>query len=75
MPTVEVLGDYRIEMHTGRESPPPHVHVVHADGDVVVNLLTLSPYGIQSFRLPRSVKDYLRGNQESLLDLWDSYHG
>lgn len=75
MPTVKVLGDYRIQMHTGRESPPPHVHVVHDDGDVVVNLLTLSPYGIQPFRLPRIVNTYLRANQEALLELWDRYHG
>ena len=74
MPTLQTIGGYRIEMHTGREAPPPHVHVVSDRGDVVVNLLTLSPYGSQPFRLPKNVASYLEKHQAALLAKWDEYH-
>lgn len=75
MPTIARIGGYQIEMHTGREHGLPHVHVVHGGRDVLVNLLTLEPFGVEPFRLPRSVKTYIEKNQTELLRLWDEYHG
>lgn len=75
MPTIDIIGGYSIEIHTGREGSLPHVHVVHGGSDVVVNLLTLEPYGEKPFRVPRNVQGYLRDKREQLLKKWDEYHG
>ena len=75
MPTIARIGGYQIEMHRGREYGIPHVHVVHGGRDVLVNLLTLEPFGVEPFRLPRKVKTYIQKNQTELLRLWDEYHG
>lgn len=76
MPKIGDIGSYRIEMHPGRERRGcPHVHVVHEGSDVVVNLLTLEPYGEKRFRVPRTVQEYPRDNQEQLLGNWDEYYG
>ncbi len=75
MPTIIRIGGYQIEMHSGREHGIPHVHVVHEDRDVVVNLLTLEPFGVEPFWLPRNVKRYIEVNQTELLRRWDEYHG
>ncbi len=75
MPTIEVVDGSRIEIHTGRETRVPHVHVCREGRDVVVNLLTLRPYGEEPFRLSAKIWDYLRENQEALLERWDEYHG
>ena len=75
MPTIVQIGGYRTEMHTGREYGIPHVLVARDGQDVVVNLLTLAPFGNEPFRLPKDVRAYIRGHQEELLRRWDEYHG
>ena len=75
MPTITRIGGCRLELHPGREYGIPHVHVVCQDRDVVVNLLTLEPFGVEHFRLTRDVKKYLKDNQEKLLERWDEYYG
>lgn len=75
MPRIARIAGCVIRIHSGREHPPPHVHVVRNGEDVVVNLLTLQPYGRVPFRVPMHVRRFLRENQARLLELWDGYHG
>lgn len=75
MPTIIVIGSYRIELHTGREWGQPHVHVVHDGQDVLISLITLGELGQVPFRVPQEVRDYIREHAVSLLADWDRYHG
>ena len=69
MPTIEDIGAYKIQMHTGREVGPPHVHICYQGQDVLLNLLTIEPYGKRHFRIPRKVMAYLDREQLNLLTL------
>ena len=75
MPTVEIIGAYRIEIHTGREWGSPHVHVIKAGKDVIVSLITLKEMGESPFRVPRDVRKYIEDNKLDLLKIWESHHG
>jgi hypothetical protein len=74
MPTVVRIGAYRIVLHTGREHPPPHVHIHYQGRDVLVDLHTLECYGVQLFVLPDEVRRFLETNQVELLRRWQEYH-
>lgn len=75
MPTIETIGSYRIELHTGREGRTPHVHICHEGKDVLVNLYLLTVYGEVHFRVPRKVMEYLESEQMTLIETWEQYHG
>lgn len=76
MPQVASVSGCSIVIHTRDEVRfPPHVHVKKGGKDVVVNLLTLEPYGEVHFRLPTTVQKYLRNRRGELLEIRDQYHG
>lgn len=75
MPTIENIGAYRVQLHTGREGGTPHVHVCYGGKEVVVNMLRLRPYGKKHFRVPGNVMKYLDRHQVRILAMWEKYHG
>ena len=76
MPTIFRFDGFRIVINP-LDHPPPHVHVLNADGFVLIEIETLL---IRRYRDMRE-KDVARAvrlvaeNQESLLASWREIHG
>lgn len=82
MPTVLRVAGFRIAIFLPpREHDPPHVHVVNADGEAVIELAR--PHHAQLIRavVGMRTRDVVRAfwiveaHTEYLLDQWRKYHG
>ncbi len=75
MPTVFRVEGFRFVIYPN-DHAPAHVHVVHADGTMVVNLLDLK---LRESRMPpRRVTrgwEIVAANRGEFLDRWSEIHG
>jgi hypothetical protein len=78
MPKVHEERGYRVYvLHPPREHGPPHVHVIRAEGEVVIDL---NPVGVREvYEMPlrnivRAV-GIVEDNLEKLIAAWRSIHG
>jgi Domain of unknown function (DUF4160) len=81
MPTVLRIGSMRFAIHLRDEHEPPHVHVDHPDGTVVVVLLEASrktavreAHGSVSAAEIRRITIIIEEHFETLLAIWSRYH-
>ena len=80
MPTIYVVDGFTVAIYT-RDHRPPHVHVFHRDGEVVIAIgepgedpEVRAVYGLRTWEVARAV-EIVRENQAAIRDAWREYHG
>ncbi len=74
MPTLQRFPDCRVLMYIG-DHPPPHVHIVKADGrDCIVEITTLVIIGKIASREVREALHWIEGQRAFLLSEWKRYY-
>ncbi len=75
MPTVLTIDGYRFKIYIN-DHTPAHVHVLKAENEARVTLVTIkiiSNIGFNSRELGK-IEMLVEKHQEQLLAIWDTYH-
>ena len=76
MPTIFRFGGFRIVVNP-RDHPPPHVHVLNADGYAVIEIEALAVRRYRGMREPDVVRavGVVAEHSGMLLEAWRTIHG
>jgi hypothetical protein len=76
MTTVVRIGKVKFRINP-RDHSPPHVHVEGYGETVRINLMTFEQMDDTGFSPAalRMIKDAVRLHRESLINMWEVYHG
>ena len=70
MPTVKIIGKYKIQVYAD-DHHPPHCHIISSEFEILVDLRDLSILkGGRYRRQITEVMDWIRENQQLLKDEW-----
>lgn len=76
MPTIFRFGGFRVVINP-IDHPPPHVHVLNADGYAVIEIETLGVRRYKGMRVADVVRAvrFVAEHSEELLEAWRKIHG